>query len=120
MPPGTDSEAILIQFSGPDAPGLTAGVTAILAGFDVGILDIGQAVVHETLALAMLIDVPPGTDFAPVKAALVEGARAMGLQAQFRTIPADALEHWMRGLSQDQVAEGFSHFIVTVLARSIT
>jgi phosphoserine phosphatase len=105
------TEAVLIHFSGHDAPGQTAALTGILAQHDIRILDVGQAVVHESLTLAILVEV--GEAFAPVKAALTERAHELGLQARFRIIPRGALEHWAHGLQQH-------HFIITVLGRSIT
>jgi phosphoserine phosphatase len=107
------AEAVLIHFSGHDAPGLTASLTGILAGYDIRVLDIGQAVVHESLSLGILIEVPGHDTFTQLKAALVDRAHQLNLQTRFRTIPGDALRHWMRGLRQ-------SHFIITVLGRSIT
>ena len=44
-------EIILIQVSGNDRPGLTAAFTRILARYHLNILDIGQAVIHDTLSL---------------------------------------------------------------------
>ncbi|MFG1490432.1 ACT domain-containing protein, partial [Oceanospirillum sp. HFRX-1_2] len=41
-------EIILINISGVDKPGLTSSITDILAGYGVNILDIGQAVIHDT------------------------------------------------------------------------
>ncbi|MDF1725850.1 MAG: ACT domain-containing protein, partial [Alcanivorax sp.] len=41
-------EIILIQVSGSDRPGLTAAFTRILARYRLNILDIGQAVIHDT------------------------------------------------------------------------
>ena len=124
MPSGTVSEAVLIHFSGPDAPGLTAGVTGVLAAHNISILDIGQAVVHETLALGMLVEIPTGTDFAPVKAALQSRAHELGLQAHFKKIPPSAVKHWLRGLGSehdgDHPGVPVAHFIITVLARSVT
>lgn len=116
MSTGNPTEAILIHFSGPDAPGLTAGITSVLASHNISILDIGQAVVHETLALGMLVEIPAGFDFAPVKAALVNRAHELGLQAHCKKIPRNAVKHWLRGLRH----EHFVHFIITVLGRSIT
>lgn len=114
------SEAILIHFSGPDAPGLTAGVTSILAEHGVNILDIGQAVVHETLALGMLVEIPAPADYGALKAALQSRAHELGLQAHFRKIAASRVKHWLKGLHHDHPAERFAHFILTVLSRSIT
>ncbi|HEX4006294.1 MAG TPA: phosphoserine phosphatase SerB [Acidobacteriaceae bacterium] len=109
----TPAESVLIHFSGHDAPGLTASLTGILAGYAVRVLDVGQAVVHESLSLGILIEVPTHDVFVALKAALTERAHELGLQTRFRTIPGSALQHWMRGLRQ-------SHFIITVLGRSIT
>jgi phosphoserine phosphatase len=120
MPSGTVNEAILIHFSGPDAPGITAGITGVLAAEGVGILDIGQAVVHEALALGMLVEISAATDYAALQAALEQRAQALGLQVQFRPIPASAVEHWLSGLRLEHAPGGFAHFIVTLLARQIT
>jgi phosphoserine phosphatase len=40
-----------IKVSGQDKPGVTAGLTAVLATYNAIILDIGQADIHETLSL---------------------------------------------------------------------
>lgn len=106
-------KVILLHFSGPDRPGITAKLTSILAGYKLGILDIGQAVVHENLALGILVELPPGLDFLPLKTVLQDGAEQLGLHARFRTIAEDALQHWLHGL-------GHHHFILTILGREIT
>ncbi len=105
------TEAVLIHFSGHDAPGQTAALTGILAEQNVRILDIGQAVVHESLALGFLVEAD--AHFAAVKALLTERAHALGLQARFRAVPHRSLEHWER-------RPQLRHFIVTVLGRAIT
>jgi phosphoserine phosphatase len=110
---GIPSEAVLVHFSGHDAPGLTAALTGILAGFDISVLDIGQAVVHESLSLGILIEVTDHSVLAALKAALQTRAHELGLQTRFRTIPGSALRHWIGGLHHN-------HFIITVLGRSIT
>src|SRR5215471_19482259 len=79
------SKIILINLSGGDRPGLTSSITAVLARYEVRILDIGQAVVHETLALAMLIEVPAGRDFTPLKKDLIVAAHELDLQ--FKVTP---------------------------------
>ena len=113
MPARTITKAVLLHISGPDAPGLTAELTAILARNNACILDIGQAVVHETLALGMLFEVPAGGSLASLRSALLNRARAHGLNARFKVIPRQAVDHWVHGLRHD-------HFIVTVLGRTIT
>lgn len=48
-------ELILIRITGEDRPGLTADFMAIMAKYEVDILDIGQADIHSTLSLGILI-----------------------------------------------------------------
>jgi predicted amino acid-binding ACT domain protein len=48
-------EQILVRITGQDRPGLTASVMGILAKYDAQILDIGQADIHSTLSLGILI-----------------------------------------------------------------
>jgi phosphoserine phosphatase len=106
-------KAVLIHFSGHDRPGLTAAIAGTLAHHRIAVLDIGQAVVHETLSLGILIDLPADENFAALKAELTERAHALNLQVHFATIRPDSLRHWLRGLHQH-------HFIITVLGRAIT
>jgi len=103
----------LVHFSGPDKPGLTAALTAVLVQHDVRILDIGQAVVHENVSLGILLEIPSNCDFSALRSALHHRAHDLGLLARFTPITGDALEHWLHGLNHH-------HFIVTVLGRSIT
>ncbi|HEY6447945.1 MAG TPA: phosphoserine phosphatase SerB [Acidobacteriaceae bacterium] len=112
MPSGIPSEAVLVHFSGHDAPGLTAALTGILAEYEISVLDIGQAVVHETLSLGILIEVSDHAILTALKAALHSRAHELGLQTRFRTIPRIALRHWIGGLHHN-------HFIITILGRSI-
>ncbi len=106
-------KAVLLHFSGHDRPGLTAEITRTLARHRIGVLDIGQAVVHETLSLGILIDLPPHENLAALKAELTERAHALNLQVKFSTVRPDSLDHWLRGLHQQ-------HFIITILGRAIT
>ena len=48
-------EQILIRITGQDRPGLTAAVMGILAKYDATVLDIGQADIHNTLSLGILM-----------------------------------------------------------------
>jgi phosphoserine phosphatase len=106
-------ETILIHFSGHDKPGLTASLTSLLAQHNVCVLDIGQAVVHEVLALGMLIEIPEASEFLPLQAALTEKCRALDLQIRFTSITPEALQHWIS-------TQGRSRYLVTLLGRSIT
>ena len=59
-------EIILINIAGDDKPGLTSSVTEILAGYEVNILDIGQAVIHDTLSLGLLVEIPASAESSPL------------------------------------------------------
>lgn len=113
MSSGDLGKAVLIHFYGPDHPGLTAQLTTTLARHQIRVLDIGQAVVHETLSLAILMQCPGSGGFPPLKAELTARAHDLNLQVRFRSVRAHSLEHWLCGLRQQ-------HFIITVLGRSIT
>jgi len=54
-----DIEIIQINISGADKPGMTSSLTAILARYDACILDIGQANIHQSLTLGILIMTTP-------------------------------------------------------------
>ena len=56
MPTSGASSALLIHVSGHDKPGLTHALTSILGRHNVRVLDIGQAVIHDGLALGILIE----------------------------------------------------------------
>jgi len=104
---------ILVHFSGPDKPGLTAELTGVIARFDARILDIGQAVVHESLSLSILLDVVNESTYAAIRSALHDRAHAVGLLARFTPVQPESIQHWMHGLHHQ-------HFIITILGRAIS
>lgn len=106
------SKIILINFSGGDRPGLTSSLTGSLAQHDVRILDIGQAVVHDTLALAVLIEVPDGQEFTPLKRDLIVRAHELDLKIKFTPVSEEAFRNWVG-------SQGKFRFIITVLGRQI-
>jgi phosphoserine phosphatase len=106
-------QTVLIHFSGQDSPGVTAAVTAILAEFDACVLDIGQAVVHETLALALLVEVPHSEGFRRLESELRARCAQLDLQVRFSPIAQPQLDHWI-------ATQGKDRFIITVLGRSIS
>jgi phosphoserine phosphatase len=107
------SERILLHFSGPDHAGITSEITRILADYRGCVLDIGQAVVHETLALGLLVEILADGDFAALKNALMEKSQAMGLQVRFSPVSREAFDHWLAQQAKDR-------FLVTVLGRAIS
>ncbi len=106
-------EIVLIHFSGQDTPGLTSVLTSILAEYDACVLDVGQAVVHETLALGLLIEVPRGESYVALQQALFTKCRELRLQVRFTSVAKADLDHWI-------ASQGKDRFIITVLGRSIS
>ena len=51
----TKKELILLRITGEDRPGLTASFMEILARYDADVMDIGQADIHNTLSLGIMI-----------------------------------------------------------------
>jgi phosphoserine phosphatase len=107
------NETILIHFSGRDRPGLTTELTAILARYDACVLDIGQAVVHETLSLGLLVEIPRGESFRGLQDTLAAKSTELRLQVDFTPIAKPDLDDWISSQGKDQ-------FIVTILGRAIT
>jgi phosphoserine phosphatase len=60
-----DKEIILLKVWS-DKPGVTAGLTSILANYDAIVLDIGQADIHDTLSLGILFEIKSGSTSGPV------------------------------------------------------
>src|SRR5207237_10699638 len=107
------NRVVLINCSGGDRPGLTSSLAEILATYCVRILDIGQAVVHETLTLAILIEVPSGEEFTPLKKDLIVRAHELDLKIKFTPVSEAAFKKW-------EGAQGKFRFIVSVLGRLIS
>ncbi len=107
------SQIILINVSGPDRPGVTASISAVLAGYGIQILDIGQAVIHDTLALGILIEATSGAVSAPILKDVLYRAHELGVQLRFTPVDLEDYERWVG-------SQGKQRHIVTLLARRIT
>ncbi len=106
-------EIVLINITGPDRPGLTAAITGILSRADVHILDIGQAVIHDTLSFGILVQMNGGEDKTDVLKDVLFRASELDQQVKFTPIAADEYAQWVSG-------QGKARHIVTLLARRIT
>ncbi len=58
----SDLQTILVQVSGPDGPGISAGLLRVLDEVGAHVLDIEQVVIRRRLTLGILIAVPPNQD----------------------------------------------------------
>ncbi len=107
------SEIVLVTVSGRDRPGLTSSLTAILAQYDVNVLDIGQAVIHDTLSLGLLIEIPERSEPAPVLKDMVFRAYELGVDIRFTPVSGDDYEQWVHQQRRRR-------YIITVLGPWIT
>ena len=87
-------EQILVRITGQDRPGLTASIMGILAKYDAQILDIGQADIHSTLSLGILIRMNESNSGQVMKELLFK-ATELGVQIGFSPISDDEYEDWV-------------------------
>ena len=104
-------EQILVRITGQDRPGLTASVMAILARYDAQILDIGQADIHSTLSLGILIRMDEAHSGQVMKELLFK-ATELGVNIGFSPITDDEYEDWVGH-------QGKNRYILMVMGRQL-
>lgn len=107
-----EEELILIRITGEDRPGLTASLMTILARYDVTVLDIGQADIHSTLSLGILIRVDEENSGRVMKDMLFK-ASELGVIIRFFPITKDEYENWVS-------MQGKNRYILTLLGRKLS
>lgn len=108
----TNTELVLIRISGLDRPGLTASITDILSGYDVDIMDIGQADIHSTLSLGILFKCSE-QDSGNIMKNLLFKASELGINIRFYPISREEYEEWVS-------MQGKNRYILTLLGRKLT
>lgn len=107
------AEVILINLTGPDRPGITRDLSAILAEHDVRVLDIGQAVIHDTLTLGILVELPQESDGHPVLKDVLFKSHAWDLGVRFTPVDLEQYERWVS-------AQGQPRHIMTLIGSRLT
>lgn len=105
-------EQILIEITGKDRPGLTASVMEILACRDAKILDIGQADIHSTLSLGILIRIDERNSGQVMKELLFK-ATELGVNIGFSPVTDEEYENWVN-------RQGKNRYILTVIGRTLS
>jgi phosphoserine phosphatase len=103
---------LLINVFGEDKPGVTSAITEVLSRYDVSMLDIGQAVIHDQLSLAILAAVPGQVNIDLVTDEVRSTLLAMDIRAKFLPISNEAYHNWVE-------QQGKPRHMVTLLARKI-
>ena len=105
-------DILLINVSGEDKPGVTSTLTKLLSQFDVTVLDIGQAVIHDQLNLAILAAIPAPVKVAEVTEGLQRCLAPLQMKAKFLPISDERYQNWVE-------QQGKPRHMVTLLARKI-
>lgn len=105
-------EQILIRITGQDRPGLTASAMEILAKYDAQILDIGQADIHATLSLGILIRINERNSGQVMKELLFK-ATELQVNIGFSPVGDAEYEDWVN-------RQGKNRYILTVIGRSLS
>lgn len=103
------SEIVLINISGQDKPGLMAALSKTLADLGARVLDVGQAVIHDELALGILIKVPDAGDTGAIIKEIMFRANAVGSTVRVSEVSPANYELWLR-------SSGKTRYILTMLA----
>ncbi|MDG1164729.1 MAG: phosphoserine phosphatase SerB [Porticoccaceae bacterium] len=105
-------DILLINVFGEDKPGVTSAITEVLSHYDVIVLDIGQAVIHDQLNLAILAAVPSAVNTNDVTDEVQTCLLALEMKAKFLPISSERYHNWVE-------QQGKPRHIVTLLARKI-
>lgn len=106
-------ELILITTSGQDKPGVTNALTRILSQHKANILDIGQAVIHDSLSLGMLVDIPKNTETDAVIKEISACMGNIGMEVRFQPTSEESYLDWVQ-------LQGKQRHIVSLLARKVS
>ncbi|MGE3887399.1 MAG: phosphoserine phosphatase SerB [Vicinamibacterales bacterium] len=113
MPTLPESRVLHIDITGHDAPGVTHALTSILARSGARILDIGQAVIHDALALGMLVELTDEMKSSSLLTELLLKAHKLGVQIRFSAITGDEYQAWVR-------TQGKGRYLISVLGPALT
>ena len=105
-------ELILLTINGTDRPGVTAGLTEILARHNALILDIGQADIHNNLSLGILFQTNEGNSGDILKELLFKSYE-LDVNIRFTPITEEQYEKWVR-------LQGKNRYIITIVARKLS
>ena len=105
-------EQILINITGQDRPGLTASIMEILAHHDAQVLDLGQADIHSSLSLGVLIRINDKQSGDVMKELLFKTSE-LGVNIGFSPISDDNYETWVN-------QQGKNRYILTLIGRSLS
>ncbi|NPA37208.1 MAG: phosphoserine phosphatase SerB [Chlorobi bacterium] len=108
-----DNEIILLNINGEDRPGISSSLTDILSKYDVQILDIGQAVIHDSLSLGIMFRIPKEIESSPILKDLLFKSYELNVQIKFTPVSEDDYNEWVGH-------QGKKRYIITLISRQTT
>ncbi|HKR28901.1 MAG TPA: phosphoserine phosphatase SerB [Terriglobales bacterium] len=105
------SEIFLISISGRDHPGLTSAFAHVLAQANAVLLDIGQAVIHDALALGIMVQIPASA-VPEIRDRIHRRANELGVVAHLTPVSPEQYQQWVEKQQKQR-------FTVTLLAEQV-
>lgn len=73
----------IITVTGIDHTGIVAGISSVLANFEVNILDITQTIMGDIFVMALLVDITKIEDITPLVEKLLEEGERLKVKVSF-------------------------------------
>ncbi len=108
-----NNEIILLNINGEDRPGISSSLIDILSKYDVQILDIGQAVIHDSLSLGIMFRIPKKIESSPILKDLLFKSYELNVQTKFTPVSEDDYNEWVNH-------QGKKRYIITLISRQTT
>jgi phosphoserine phosphatase len=89
------TDILLVSITGPDRPGITTRITAVLATCGAQVLDLAQSVLHDHLALGLMVTLPEGSRQSSIISDIIFAVQDLGLQVRFTPITQERYEAWV-------------------------
>ena len=104
---------VLISISGDDQPGVTHMVSKSLSSHNANVLDVGQAVIHQNLALGFLVEFASEKDTSLALKDIVSKLNKMAISVKFTPIKEGDYQCW-------EESKNKSRHSITLLARRVS
>lgn len=106
------SQVVLIRVTGADRTGITSLLMRHLSEVDSAVLDIGQAVIHDSLVLGVLVEFADSVDIDTVLKTIADSLSALGMKTKTIFVSADEYIAWT-------AEQGKHRHILTLLASKL-
>jgi phosphoserine phosphatase len=109
----SSQKVLLIQINGRDHQGLTKDISRILANHNADILDIGQSVIHNTLALGLLVAIDEQVQVDVLVDELNRHFKGAPIDVSWKSVTEEKYHAWVK-------EQGKNRYIVTLLSKKMS